>query len=129
MYASKVQDGSTDTQAKPTSVAELHSRLQALEKMIASLAQPGSEQGMGMVKPTDLDQDKRKLSAAASRKPLVSSVGGRNKTDMTESEYLGATNWTTILENVGTRELYQDKIILISCRSETCKHMLNLLRR
>jgi len=101
-YASSTRNGHDELSR--TSEAQL--RLNKLEKMITHIMNntaDGSESLTDRSTPHSLNVEEHLRDLSVHNSPQSSSVssGGRLDISGSEANYLGATHWTTILENVG----------------------------
>lgn len=95
-----------DRHGGESKASEAQQRLQKLEEMVTSLMQTnkeGSESGSVNISPHNATVDQRfnKLSVHSLPQTFVRSSIGHLDVNCSETNYLGATHWATILENVG----------------------------
>ena len=87
---------------------EAQLRLQKLEEIVTSLMQTSKDGYQSSSKPatynSTVDRRLKDLSIHSSPQTFETCSGGRLDINGTETNYLGATHWTTILENVGVPE-------------------------
>lgn len=104
-YSNGLRKG-RDKRDEAVKASEAHVRLQKLEQMVTSLMQTTSK-GSGTSGETRsssnamIDQHLKDLSVHSSSQTLEPSCGGHLDIQGPETNYLGATHWATILENVG----------------------------
>lgn len=109
-YSSSIRNGHDE----PSRTSEAQLRLKKLEKMITRIMNntaDSSESQTDRSTPHSLNVEEhlRDLSVQNSPQSSSASSGGRLAINGSEANYLGATHWTTILENVGgsnRREYY-----------------------
>ena len=100
-------DSSRVKSNKSSRASEAQLRLQKLEQMVTGLMQ--TTQGRsgyrteGTLHDEAIDQRLEDLSIKKSLHAPDASLGGHLDVNGSESSYLGATHWATILENVGLR--------------------------
>ena len=91
---------------EPSRASEAHSRLQKLEKMVTclmlanknnSISGPAASQG------DSVDERLRSLSIEPPSRSSQPALEGYLDIHGSETQYVGATNWATILENVCDR--------------------------
>lgn len=95
-----------DKRDEASKASEAQTRLQKLEQMVTSLMQPTSQgsETSGDTRSsssTIFHQNLKDLPVHSSTQTSEPSCGGHLDVQGSETNYLGATHWATILENVG----------------------------
>jgi hypothetical protein len=96
---------SMDASGSSSNASEAQLRLEKLEQMVTSLMQttnydPTNHVDHDHTRSVAVDQSMNGLSLQNSAKPPEISSAGHLDTSGSETKYLGATHWATILENV-----------------------------
>ena len=101
-----------DRRDAASKASEAQLRLQKLEQMVNSLMQTTKEGFEGRTEKASfhnatIDRRLEGLSIQNPPKSLETSSGGRLDVNGSETNYLGATHWATVLENVGVSNVWR----------------------